>query len=313
VKLTTLYQWTRIFLIGFILSSTLGCAAIPAAPLVTRTPAPTLSLAPTGTLPPTPQPTLAPLQTASVNDPAAISLTGTCRSTIDGLAALTQGLKLPEHFTAKNDMRQPGDFDVNDYFKVFTHLKMAPGYALDYVYFGNGMGGSPILYARDINKPPFENYEAFLKSYGDAPSDQRSDNTLNHAEDYIKKIQPDGSPDSYFQFLALIRLGGQFYLSWHANYDDLKILCDASDLKTITQDLEEFQIPLPPEILGQAAKIDFQPVALVIGDTITLRYVAFTKWGGFYEVIYVLDKQSPTKPITVKGNLLIEYNCGIAF
>jgi hypothetical protein len=309
MKFTTLYQVVRILLIGFILSSTLGCTAIPT---TTRTPVPTLSLAPTGTIPPTPRPTLAPLPTSTVNDPAAISLTSTCRSTIDGLAALTRGLKLPEHFTAGKDLRQLGDFDVNAYFKVLTHLKMAPGYTLDYIYFGDGTGGKPLLYARGINDLPVKNFEDFLK-YAETLSEERFYADLNHSYAYIKKIQADQSPESYFQFLALIRLGDQFYLSQHANYDDLKILCDASDLKTVTQEFEGLPITIPPEILERAAKINFQPLALVKGDTITLRYVTFTKWGGFYENVYILNKQNPAEPVEAKLNLLIEYNCGINF
>jgi hypothetical protein len=242
---------------------------------------------------------------------------------VDGFAGLTRGLHLPEHYMTGNSVRQPGDFDPNEYFKVLTHLKIAPGYTLDYVFFGDSIGGKPLIYARKSNSKPFENYKAFVRSYGEPPTDEYSFLPLKYASAYVEKIQPDQSPESYFQFLALALLGDQFYLTWHALYNDKKIICDASDLETVNQDLKLFlrhspeedipEIGLPQEIIDQVAKINLQPMALVNEKTITFRFVSFSKWGGFTENIFVLDKKNLRAPIDTQFNALIEYDCGVMF
>lgn len=282
-------------------------------PTLTRTPAPTA----TKTLTPTASPTatLAPLPTSSLNDPAAVSMAKTCRETIDSLYALRQGMTFPDHFLDGDPQRQPADFDPNQYFTVFTHLKMAAGYKLDYIYFGDDLGGKPLLYARKSGSTPFKTYEDFLKSYGEDAETlgERSYDTLYHTYDYLEKVQIDGSPESYYQFVLLALLGDQFYLSWHALYNDTTVLCDASDLAYVNDDLQGFEISFPPETLQQAGQIDFEPAVLIGEEAITVRIVTFTKWGGFDESVYLLEKHNPPTLQDVRWNSLIEYDCGISF
>jgi predicted small lipoprotein YifL len=302
---TALYKIIKTFIIILTLGSITGCGAL--LPLTDIDIAPPSALA----------------AKFSANDPAAIAITSTCRSVVDGFAGLTQGLDFPEHYMTGNFTRQPGDFDPNDYFKVLTHLKIAPGYTLDYVFFGDSIGGKPLIYARKFDSKPFENYKAFVRSYGEPPIDEYSFLPLKYASAYVEKIQPDQSPESYFQFLALALLGDQFYLSWHALYNDQKILCDASDLETIDQDLKMFmprsseedisEIGLPQEVIDQVAKINLQPLVLVNEKTVTIRFVSFTKWGGFIENIFVMDKKNLKNPIDTQSNVLIEYDCGVMF
>jgi hypothetical protein len=48
-------------------------------------------------------------------------------------------------------------------------------------------------------------------------------------------------------------------------------------------------------------------------DSVIVRFVSFTKWGGFYENVYEMDIDNPLNLLDVNFNPLIEYDCGILF
>ena len=45
---------------------------------------------------------------------------------------------------------------------------------------------------------------------------------------------------------------------------------------------------------------------IVDESTIIVRVVIFTKWGGFFENVYVMDKDNPSQLLDVQHNPLIE-------
>lgn len=67
------------------------------------------------------------------------------------------------------------------------------------------------------------------------------------------------------------------------------------------------------EVQDKIDMIDFTPVVLVEEDTISLRFVTFTKWGGFFEYVYVMDKDDPMQLLDVQFNSLVEWDCGVNF
>jgi hypothetical protein len=225
---------------------------------------------------------------------------------------LKKGLKIPDHLYG-NPLRQDADFDVNEYFKVLTHLSLQPGYTLDYLYFSDGLGGKPLVYARKSAEMPFKSYDAYLKSVGESRSSEASYTPLKNDTDYLKKIQIDGSEEGYYQYIILALLGDQFYLGWHGNYNDTRVLCDSGDIKLINNDLGGFNIKLPQDVADLSKTIDYKPRVLSGTQTVAVRLVTFSKWGGFIENVYVIDRQKPYKSISIKHIDLIKYNCGIAF
>ena len=303
--------------------SIVGCGAVTPAPTPTnvptktpiptstKTPVPTLTSTPTAKPSPTATPVTVP--TSALNDSNAVSLTDECHKVVGGLYTLKEGLGLPEHFTAENPFRQATDFNPNKYFQVFKHLKIKPGYTLDYVYFQDELGGKPLVYARKTNAPPFHTYEEFLKSYGEEMSGERSYAQLNHAFDYLEKVQIDKTPESYYEFVVLAFLGDQFYLQWHGLYHDEKILCDLGDMQYVDKDMEDFGVEFPQDVKDNIEKMDFKSAILINDDTVSVRIVAFTKWGGFWENIYVMDKENPMNLKDIQSNTLLEYDCGISF
>jgi len=246
-----------------------------------------------------------PLVVSSLNDPAAVSLQDECRRVVDGLNDLKGNLGLPEHYQEENPRRQQFYFDPMQYFEVFDRLEMNPGYILDYVYHSDGMGGMPVLYARKLDDAPFTSADELVQSFGD--------DTKGGGLKYLEKIQLDQSPESYFQFYQLVMTGSQFYLWWHANYNDSQLVCDASDLERITEEIAAWEIIDPPDFPRSLYKADLAPAVLIAEGSVKIRYLAFTKWGGLIEFYCEVDPEQPQQLWNQQTKPLFEYDCGIMF
>jgi hypothetical protein len=310
----------RMILRSAILGFSTGCALLSGAPSnltrKTETPSPTTAVRNSSTytasFSPSRTATIAPTRTASPSPTPVptVAVTETCRSAIDGIDALKKNIGLPGHLRSGEPYRRAGDFDPNEYFSVLNHLQMEFGYTLDYVYYLDGAGSKPMLYARGIFVEPFRSYDDFVQSIGRKRSDERSVDVLPYAFDYLEKIQVDGSEEGYFQFYALAELGDQFYLSGKARYNDFIILCDLSDLTIVKQELSRNGIALPEDDWKRAESIDFRPTVSVDENAATVRLVIFSKWGGFWEEVVVMDKLRPWHLLYLEQNVYVSYGCG---
>jgi len=224
-----------------------------------------------------------------------------CQATLDNLAALREGYEFPQHFQTENPLKQGGEFDVMQYFTVFDHLSMESGYALDYVYHFDGMGGYPVLYVRPTSQPAYAT-EADLSAAGETPS-------------YLDHVRTDGTSEGYFQFVVLSITAGRFYLFWHANYNDRSITCDKAavmDIVSSTNHLSGQPMPLKAKIQARFLQ-NVEPRLIPGEDTLKVQFVTFTMWGGFYLQTYTLSPSSPTKILDVQEKNLVPYDCGIMF
>ena len=220
---------------------------------------------------------------------------------VDEMRALIGGQTFPDHFQGENPERTGAEFDPNLYFGVLTHLSMEPGYTLDYVYHWDGMGGYPVLYARPLDQPRYLT-EA---EYGQA--------TGGEADPWLDHVQVDGSEESYFELVLLSQMGRQFYLWWHANYNDATIIADRRGLDAILNTDESFGIEMPAGTKQQARALDLTPVIEIGENTVTVQVIVFTNWGGFYRDTYTIQRAFPHTIIDHQSENLIEYNCGIMF
>ena len=237
-----------------------------------------------------------------------------CRPMMDDLYMLKSGLKVPDHYTSGEvAQRQEADFDPNSYFDVFTRLHMSEGYSLDFLYFADELGGLPLVYARETTSEPYESYFDLLSTHDEEYGGERSYGSLRHRYDFVEYVQIDQSPESYFEHVILAILADQFYLYWHGLYNDTIIFCDESDMERVYDELNAFDVEFPDEVSSGLDQIDFRPSMIIGDETVSLRIVTFSKWGGFYEQIIVLDKENHTQLLDVQFNPLIEYDCGILF
>ena len=199
-------------------------------------------------------------------------------------------------------VKQGGEFDVNEYFNVLTHISMQDGYSLDYVYQVDGLGAYPILYARPADQPAYV-------SMKDLPIDLE-------AGDYLNYIAVESVEQGYFELIAMNIMARQFYLDWHANYNDTEIVCNADAVDAIITDIndEGFGIAFDRSQQRQArAMEDIEPLVKLTDDSALVEVIVFTKWGGFYRWTYTISRSFPHAIIDVQTENLVPYDCGIMF
>ncbi len=249
--------------------------------------------------------------TSYVANESGESMLSACRLIVDRLMRLKSQLGLPEHYMLDHPARRPGDFDPNQYFDIFTHLDTTSGYKLDFVYFTDELGGKPLVYARKASGIPFRSYEGFLASFGEEITEESSDWHLPHKYDYLANIQIDGTSESFFEFHVLAFLGDKFYLWGHGLYSDAHILCESSDLQYVYDDLQRFDLEFPQDVEERLEQIDFMPVVVPESESVTVRFVYFSKWEGFIENVFIVDREDPMFIYAMSINPIIEYDFGM--
>ncbi len=238
-------------------------------------------------------------------------------ATVSALAAARPSGDIPMEFRTVDfgDVaRGENDFDVNAYFAVLGHLSVEPGWVIDYLYRMNGMGGGPFIYARPIDRPPYASFDEYAAATAGEVSEGAGGR--DYASEYLRHIEVDDTQEGYFQLVALRTMADQFYLYWHAGYNDTAIVADAAALEEIiTAAASAFEnAGLPTELVKQARKLDLTPtVEFPDASTARIRLVTFSMWGGFVESTYTVSRAFPHAILAEDTTTLIEYDCGVRF
>ncbi len=134
---------------------------------------------------------------------------------------------------------------------------MEEGYDLDRVYCYHRIGGLPFLHARTHDAIPYPTF----KDYVDAESERgpggllgltkwitgnmsivlsaaESSRAKRSKPGYLDYVKTDGTPEGFFQWVLLMLTGNQFYIAWHANYNDLQVICDKSVTSRLPQEIQ---------------------------------------------------------------------------
>jgi hypothetical protein len=199
-------------------------------------------------------------------------------------------------------IKQGDEFDVNDYFIALPNLSMQEGFVLDYVYQNDGLGAFPIMNARPADLPPYA-------TSADVPQNQNLENYSDFIE--IKDVEA-----GYFEFMSLLIMANQFYLVWHANYNDMEIICHREAVDAIVADINdgEFGGAFDKDQMRQIkAMQNIEPLVKLTDTTALVDIVTFSKWGGFYRMTYTIDRSFPHKIIDVQEENIVLYDCGIMF
>ena len=194
-----------------------------------------------------------------------------------------QPTKIPQALL-ETGIKQGDEFNANDYFKVLTHISMQEGYSLDYVY-----------------QPPYASME-------DVPENTELGN-------YRDRLVIEDMEQGYFEYAVMDMLAGQFYLVWHANYNDREIVCDREAADAIIDGINsgDFGYKLDAKQKAQVrAMTNIEPAVTLTGDSAIVEVVTFTKWGGFFRQTYTISRSFP-HTIEMEEENLVEYDCGIMF
>jgi hypothetical protein len=144
-------------------------------------------------------------------------------------------------------------FDVSKYFQVFRHISPPPGNELDYGYWCFDGDGGPSLFLRDASLPNVipspEELLADPPKWGARPGSFPETELEQDAADEMEaramaeqemrqnplasRLQTDGTAEGFFELVLFNAMAGQFYLAWHAAYNDIKILTDRREVQRI--------------------------------------------------------------------------------
>lgn len=223
-----------------------------------------------------------------------------CADLVNAVSGL-QSVGTPQHLI-DTGIKRGDEFDVNQYFTVLTHISMQDDYLLDYVYISESLGGSPLLYARPESQDPYASME-------DVPENTQ-------LPDFHEYLEVEDVEQGYFEYVVLNTMASQFYLDWHALYNDFEIVCNSDEVNTIIADISDGSFGNPLDLPGQVkarAMNNIEPGVQLAEDSAIVEVITFTKWGGFYRQTYTISRSFPHMIIDVKSENIVPYDCGIAF
>jgi hypothetical protein len=144
-------------------------------------------------------------------------------------------------------------------------------------------------------------------------SDIPESTTLLDFHDYLAV---EDTEQGYFEYVVLDIMANQFYLSWHANYNDLEIVCNRDEVNDIVTQVSSGDFGIAMNLAQQTkarAMRTIEPVVRLTGDVAVVEIITFTKWGGFYRETYTISREFPHAIVDVKQENLVPYDCGIMF
>ena len=223
-----------------------------------------------------------------------------CADIVAGVGDIQPG-DLPQHLF-DTGAKQGDEFDPNQYFNILTHISMQEGYALDYVYQNDSLGGFPLLYARPADQVPYA-------SITDIPENTQLPDFREHLE--IEDVE-----QGYFEYVVMDIMANQFYLFWHANYNDTRIVCNREEVNDIISSVNSSDFGNKLDLLQQTkarTMKNIEPVVSLIGEVAKIQVITFSKWGGFYRLTYTISRGFPYTVTDVKQENLVPYDCGVMF
>ncbi len=211
----------------------------------------------------------------------------------------------PEHFRQGEERRRGNEFDPSEYFRVLTHIAPEQGFVLEYLYCG-GMNGRPVFYWRTVMDPGPENCEFPDLLAGRGTELQR----------IAAHLKLDGTLESFYELFVFNTLAGQFYLSWHANYDDTRIIVSQDDVEAVIAEVNgsDFGSSFDASQEKEARALDVTPrVEFWDEEAAEVSVVVFSKWGGFQRITQRIRRLSPHTVLHEQNEKLVEYNCGVMY
>jgi len=223
----------------------------------------------------------------------------TCRDIVSAMNGI-QPTDIPKNLL-DSGVKQGNEFDVNSYFSILKHISMQEGYTLDYFFSNGGIGAGPVLYTR----PPAET------PYGPANPLPEGVKPASYQDHLVVEDVGQG----YFENVLMDILADQFYLYWHANYNDTQIVCDSTDVSDIINKVNSggFGLKFSADQQIRARMLSgIEPAVDFSGDKAIVKVIVFTKWGGFFQRLYTIDRAFPHK-MEMQDKNILKYDCGVMF
>ncbi len=163
------------------------------------------------------------------------------------------------------------------------------------------------------NDPRDQLYQEYQAALAELPR--------RHYRDWwLEELVVENDSDHGFLELAVLTLvGNQFGLYWHANFDDLEIIPDrATLLEILERSPEEVygvnNVFLEPKDKKRALALDTTPSVVREEGGVTVKLLAFTKWGGFVRTLVRFDRdEDGRRKISTDLVFEVEFFTGLTY
>ncbi len=191
-------------------------------------------------------------------------------------------------------------FDVNRYLDIFDKIKLKKGIILDYAYHWSFFHGSPCIYTRRIDEPAISVNEYHKKYH-------------NIEQPYLNDIIIENNAKSFFQLAVFTKVIHQFYLWWHANYNDHHFVVTINFAEEILKSIKRKKglYGISIENRDKLKQLDFNSQVECFEDCGRVHYIMFSNWIGFYQETATI--YWPKLRIEIKKKTIVSYDCGICY
>ena len=218
--------------------------------------------------------------------------------------------------TKRCDIIDPKTFDLTTYLKFFDKIEVEEGYKIGVCYFDNFADGSPYLYAIKENKELKDNNKKSLYKL------------FNSKECQAKyHVKPTPSDIGFLQYLFFYKMGEQFALKWHSNYNEEYIICSTKKLSKVVAEFRKYnqsaerdndEIESPPFIVDvmELNKIEqINPAVEVesFNDYYLIEWIENRTHDGIYKCKYKIQNQAPFDILLVNEELLLKITPGFLY
>lgn len=206
--------------------------------------------------------------------------------------------KLPSHLE-QGDARKRGDeFSLQAIFSILSHLHQPAGMIVDYVYVNASGGGWPVPYLREHGAPPLQTFRDLLEQ------DEGADNP----EPVFDALECDRSPEGFFELVLFRTMAMQFYLFWHALYNDATIVAGRQVLATTLAG----QV-FAPGTASRLRAIDPVPSVAVKGDGVFVHVLTASKHTGLCRESFHFSSTRPNRLRRRRRKVLAESSLAITY
>lgn len=235
------------------------------------------------------------------------------QKTVDKMERILKNIPRVEIEEKSDSTHKPANaFDPNVYFSALRHIKLKPGYVLDYVIMRGFMGGEPYVYARKANEKPFSTLHEYKEKLNNLTPHYGIYH--NHSPYSIEsQIELKDEDESYIEYVVFNIMKEQFYLWWHAHYNDKQVVFTKEKLARILD-------PLPyasDSLKEKVSSLYLEPIVTRKDSVVDVSLPVFSHWGGLVRRHYTISKSEPHHITNIpfylsdvdKRDYLLDYDC----
>lgn len=220
---------------------------------------------------------------------------GWAQSQVDSLRRALPRMT-PPHLERPDARRRGDEFSLDTIFSILSHLRQPAGISVDYVYSYVEAAGCPVPYLRKREGLRLLTHRDLLEQGDDA----------GNPEVVYNALECDRSPEGYFELVLFRTMAMQFYLFWHANYNDATVIASRQALaSSLTR--------VAPKAATRFRGIDPTPCVAAGGEGVVVHVLTSSRHTGLCRESFQFSGTRTNKLRRRHRKVLAEPNVGVMY